>query len=198
MSDATIVSIYPMALAEVKPGLYPGRFEIPAAKDSTKPVLFPVGDSVTYTYIPLSKNKHVMTVIPAIEVAASICMDFRIACLGYQEFAYPGLGWISGKVNKAPEDLVRSLNEAQNAWFMSLVKLADDDWARNKQQKAISDIQRFAAKALNLRREWVDVLVVNQNCPACGSQIRPEAFVCPNCRVIIDPEKAKMFTFMKP
>lgn len=197
MSEATIVSIFPLPLAEVKPGLYPGRFEIPAAADVNKPVLFVIEDCVTYTYIPLSNNKHATTVIPALEVARSICMDFRIACLGYREDAYPGLAWLPGKVSKPPEDMLRNLREAQNNWFLSLVKLADDDWAKNKQQRTISDTQRFAAKTLNLRREWVDNLVINQSCPACGSHIRPEAFVCPHCKVVIDAEKAKAFNFIK-
>ncbi len=57
----------------------------------------------------------------------------------------------------------------------------------------ITDIQRFAAKSLNLQREWSvepePVSVVK--CPACNSLIETTAIVCKHCKAIIKPEEAK-------
>jgi len=75
-----------------------------------------------------------------------------------------------------------------------LVKLADSLWARsNGNPLAISDSMRTAAKELNLEKDWMKDfrMVETVRCKACGSLLNPMFPVCPTCKAINDPAKAK-------
>ena len=48
---STIVSIFPVTILEVKPGLHPGYFKIPACLDYKEPSLIEIGQSCHYLYL---------------------------------------------------------------------------------------------------------------------------------------------------
>lgn len=203
MSQATLVSLVPFPINEWKPGIYPGFFEIPASKNDI-PQLLTIGDSVYH--VEIDENRSITVKCQAEEIARSVVDDYVISNLQYsaEDDAAPGFFWKSGKhdlgsILKNFQDDVKLAKERQRRWFVRLVKLADDDWERSRQHKAISDIQRYAAKALTLERPWIIKPQEGENglvkCIACQSLILSEAVVCPNCKMIRDEEKWKTFKF---
>lgn len=202
-SVASIISIYPLALNESKPGLNPGTFVIPACEDMSNPVIVHLGPSTHYLYMgehrtyPIENN--------AIDVAAAVVQDILSAMIEYKEDAHAGLVAVNGIVNQLQlktehKMLMIRLKEKQERWLKKLVELADNDWAKTHSHVAISDIQRKAAELLNLTdREWLSVTrsYIPMRCPACQSLIPPESIICSNCKVVIDKEKAKNFDFAR-
>jgi RNase P subunit RPR2 len=80
----------------------------------------------------------------------------------------------------------------QENWFTELIKLADDDWNKTHQHKMITDDQRYACKALGMKRDWMVEIPKEVRltiCPACMKDFPTGAIVCQNCRFIIDVEK---------
>jgi uncharacterized OB-fold protein len=52
---------------------------------------------------------------------------------------------------------------------------------------------RLAAKEMNLQKDWMKdfKMVDTVRCKACGSLRNPQFPVCPTCKAIDDPAKAK-------
>ncbi len=76
------------------------------------------------------------------------------------------------------------------------MRIADILWARtNGNPLAISDDSRLAAEKLGLtsQKNWMGDFRAREltNCKACGHMINPVYPVCPNCKNVIDEEKAK-------
>ncbi len=84
---------------------------------------------------------------------------------------------------------------AQKLYYAELVKLADSLWARtNGNPLSISDDARLAAKKLGFENKpWMKDFAAVQmtNCKACGHMVNPIFPVCPNCKNVIDVNKAK-------
>src|SRR5438132_14196669 len=102
-------------------------------------------------------------------------------------------------MNRFSDDLEILWTQQKN-WFIKLIKLADDDWEKTRQHKFISDMQRYAAKAVGLERPWIiKPMMLEDNkvikCLACQSPISPLAIVCPNCKFILDKEKFESLQF---
>lgn len=207
MGYATLVSIVPFPIAEFKPGIYPGFFQIPAARSSELPEILVVGESVYH--VEIDENRTITVKCTPEDVAKSIVDDYIISNLAYtsktetEDVAAPGVTWFPGKLNigdiisKYSKALVE-LKEQQDRWFKKLIRIADDDWEKTRQHKFISDMQRFAAKSLNLERPWV-ISPKHESgstkCLACQSLISVEAIICPSCKMIINMEKYKKLQF---
>jgi hypothetical protein len=197
----TVVSLVPFDLHETKPGLFPGEYNIPAAKDNDFQV-FHVGPAKYYIYLDSDRGSH-EAFEPDYKVAEAIVNDFCLSQLATGPDAMPGMFCVEGKLSKDDviihhEAKLKSARITQNNWYKSLVKNADDDWSRYHQHKIISDLQRFAAKSLGLDREWLIITSdIIKRCGACRVVIDPEAIICSNCRAILDVEKAKQFGFVK-
>lgn len=182
--------------------MYPSEFLIPMAPPGGVNTL--VIDSASTAYITLDSDRDPFPVeqSPAI-IAQSIVEDYIKSNLGVTEEAFPGLFWEYGAFtpDRAEKELGKQIEQArkhQDNWFNRLVAMADDDWNRNHQRKTIADIQRFAAKALNLTRDWnLDVSTENQ-CPFCRSNISPLAAVCPICTNVVNPELFEKIQTSKP
>lgn len=199
----TIVSIVPFPIHEVKPGLFPSEYKIDAAKEGTFETLV-VDDATYFVYIDMERGSLKLRCM-AEDLAESIVSDFRRSCLAVDEDSGPGMFFV--REEKTKEQISREcavlLIEArkrQISWFKRLVELADDDWEKTRQHKAISDLQRFAAKALRLERPWLIDLAKQVNtmsliCPSCVTSIHPDSVVCPNCRVVINPDKYKQLQY---
>lgn len=87
--------------------------------------------------------------------------------------------------------LLEEYKARQNNWYDRLIKDADDKWQKYKMNVVISDIERFAARSMGIKREWVVKLEAANltNCPFCVTLISPMAMICPNCREIVDQER---------
>jgi hypothetical protein len=189
---ATVVSLIPRPIKSHMPGLHPEYYLIPAApKDSYETLL--VEDTFFYSY--RLDGEHIRVSEPGERVAAAIVRDFISSQLGLEDGARPGLFFVTGE--QAKDDIkfkfekeLAAARTVQNNWFKSLVRMADDSWKDNKKHKSISDLQRSAAMALNLNREWASAVIENELCPACGS-ILPNANVtkCAACQTIIKPKE---------
>lgn len=199
--QATVVSFFPIAIEnESKPGCYPGNFTIPAS-DGIEPQVIHVENSSGYVYLDEYRGS-LRTTSPADEMAHSIVEDYCNSIVYATHEARPALFWVEGK--HTPAEILKKFsaqcNEAlakQKNYFITLVKIADDDFKRTGQLRVVSDLQRFACNRLNLTREWnVEAAVAaSTRCPACTEIISVAAIVCPKCRAILDREKYKKFEF---
>lgn len=201
---SSIISIVPFKIGpEEKPGLYPGSFTIPASKNGIPEILI-IGSSIHYVEVDVDKSIRVED--PSYIVAESIVYDYVSSQLGVQPETSgnrgPGIFWKSGRydLNKVYKELTDDLNKAkerQNNWFLDMIKIADDDWEKFRQHRVITDMQRAAAKLLNLERPWSVAVtdIKSIKCPACQNVLNSDVIVCPNCRCIINLDKYKTLQF---
>lgn len=203
---SSVISIVPFAIDEEKPGIYPGHFEIPPAKDNIPQILV-IGESIHYVETA-DPDRSIPVVNPSYKVAASIVNDYINSQLGIPPnktaICGPGIFWKVGvydlsRIHKECADELKKQEQRQFNWFTELVRIADDDWEKTHQHRAISDMQRFAAKWLKLNRPWIVSLestkFTNIDCPGCGNSLRPDIVVCPTCKVILNPTKYKTLQF---
>lgn len=198
MTDkVTIVSVVPFQIGpEVKPHVYPGEFTIPEAPENGIAVLV-VGPSFANRYI--GNDETIKDYQPARKMAESVVFDYKRSKVGYKmdergNEIMPGLFIVDGEhtpesIEKAFPKELESARRMQKLWFRELVQIADDSWAREHQHKLITDEMRYAARALNLTREWdIDVLEANDliACAFCTTKIPMNAIKCPNCHEIVN------------
>jgi len=142
---------------------------------------------------------------PVSVFAEAVVNDFIVAQIEIDapSNAFPGLFWVYNhlsrdQVKKEHGAKLTNAIENQVRWFQRLVRRADSDWQMFHQHNAIADIQRHAAKQLNLDREWVHALVDmgNERCPACSSILMsPPPVVCPTCQCILDETRYAKLKF---
>jgi len=111
-------------------------------------------------------------------------------------FYIPG-EWTADRIKKEKRAELDEAKRKQDNWYKYLVGAADSMWARsNGNPLSISDTMRLAAQELNLgtTKEWVKDAerVELVRCKACGSLKNPLYPICPNCKAIDDPERAKI------
>lgn len=194
---ATIVSIYPEKISEFKPRLIPGYFDIPGVKKGSLEVL--VIHRVSFPIEIADGERTFMVPELPEDVANSIVNDWMSAKIAVDEQGKPGLFWVDGAHTREaiPKHFKEKLDEAdrlQINWFRRLVDLANNEFARTKQSRAIADIQRTAARYLGfMELPWMQLedIVIPTNCKFCTFLIPPEAVVCPNCRNVLNPEAYK-------
>lgn len=195
-SVATIISVLTFAIREVKPGIFPTNiFAIPTVAPGDIEV---ITVEKGYYDVYVGDGKHLRQSEEAVVIAKSICNDFNNSQLGIDTDAYPGLFYVEGRwlKDEAKKRFSTEISHAkakQNAWFVRLCRLADDDWARTHQHKMISDLQRNAACSLGWTREWLAETPVGDArlvpCPFCQTLLKPEALVCATCKEIVKPEE---------
>lgn len=200
LDKCTVVSIYPKKIPpEIKPTIQPGVFQIPYGtyKD---PGILVVGPSSWWK--ELDENQPLLEIPQSsIQIAESIVKDWANGIYGCDMGEnMPGLFWIPGewtleKIKAERQPDLDEANRKQRNWFQFLVNAADSTWARtNGSPLSISDDMRMAARELNLiQKEWLrDAEVVDLvRCKACGALKNPKYPICPNCKAIDDPAKAK-------
>lgn len=199
MDKATIVSIFPKDIKEIKPTIQPGYFFIPAGSIE-KPTILVVGPSSWWREID---EEQPLLEIPnsAIQIADSVVKDYANGLLGCSMgVAQPGLFYVPGEydLKGIKANFMGMLIKAQNqqkAYWEALIRLADSLWARtNGNPLCIAEDMRVAAKELNItnNKDWMkDFTSMSMTrCPACGTMINPGFPVCSNCHHIIDKVKA--------
>jgi hypothetical protein len=202
MDKATVVSLFPMAIDERKPGIYPGHFTIPAAKDDIE--ILHVGNSIYWVNFH-DGRPSLQVNTPADEIAASIVNDFvrNIFGMNVENSAWPGLFWVEGhptkdEIKKKYADKIAEAQGNQRRWFENLIRLADDAWVgSNKQHRAIADIQRHACRTLGLTRDWLIEIpsqAAMKTCPNCQENVNSQRVVC-KCGFIFDETKYKAMKF---
>lgn len=85
---------------------------------------------------------------------------------------------------------IASATERGDRYYHKLVAEADTMWARGHSFREISDLQRRAAIALGIERDWAYVPTRMVECPACGEKVKPGIAVCRHCHAILDAERA--------
>lgn len=192
MSKATVVSCVPFPIMEHKP-VNPGTFIIKAAKISQGEIEILVLDDASFN-LRLDDTRGNFTVpVLSHQLAKSLINDYTEGFIEVTLDARPGLFFVEGEFTakeikeKFPEKVQEALR-IQTNWFKKLVDRADDDWAKFGQKRAISDIQRFAAAAINVDRPWMHVKedVKIETCPGCGTRIAPNVAVCASCGAILN------------
>lgn len=190
MDKATVVSIYPKAIEEVKHTIEPGRFAI-AAGSYEKPALLVVGPSSWWREI--DEEQPLLEIpVSSIQIADSVVRDYCNGILGSNMGdIMPGLFYVAGEhtIESIRKSFQKELDKAkikQHKFYTLLVTLADALWARSQGNPlAISDDMRMAARELNLTetKDWMrDFKMVNMvRCKACGSLKNPDYPICSSC-----------------
>ncbi len=199
MDKSTIISIFPKMIHETKHTIQPGTFHIEAGSIE-KPSILVVGPSSWWKEID---EEQPLLEIPnsSVQVADSVVRDYCNGMLGCNMGdVMPGIFWIPGEftlveVQTKHKNLLTKAAENQRRYFTALVRLADGMWARTGGNPlCISEDMRIAATHLNLTgKDWMkDMTLMEQvKCVACGSPRNPNFPVCPVCKAVSDPAKAK-------
>lgn len=199
MSFGYVVSIVPKDVKVSMPGVFPGNFLIKKPVDGV-PTVIEVKDAVYYRYVGEAatpdKSGSIQLIQLGTRLAQSIVEDYINSQYATSEGATPGLEWLDHKPTAAElSNIVANLTAKQIKWFNSLVRLADDEWQKYHQHKFITEVQRMAANALGLDKEWAKEPQPPKKCPACLTYVDPAAIVCNKCNCILDPEKFKTLKF---
>jgi hypothetical protein len=199
LDKSTIVSIYPKRIHEIKPTIQPGVFRIEPGTFE-HPAILVVGPSSWWKEI--DENQPLLEIPQgSIQIAASVVNDYCNGVLGCDMGEHmPGMFYIPGewtveRIQRERSGELANASRKQRNWFELLVRMADTMWARtNGNPLTISDDMRLAARELNLvNKDWLrDSFALELvRCKACGHLANPEYPVCPNCKAITDPVKAK-------
>jgi hypothetical protein len=195
----TIVTILPYPLVEEKPGLVPGTFIIPY----TEPGDFNLVNIERCQHaVYLDSNRPRLIVPdPSDLVARSVAYDHKTAMVCYEAgIAEPGIDWVwgeylpneNGKLAFAAAHgaVLEGMKRLQDEWYVRLLRMADDDWARYRQHKFITGLQRTAAQVLGQTdRDWMVQNRIEESlskCRFCFAQVHPVACISPSCHGILD------------
>jgi len=192
MDKATIISIYPRKIDEVKHTIQPGRFIIePGSYD--KPSVLVVGPSSWWRDID---DEQPLLEIPvsSIQVADSIVKDYNQSLLECNaNDVTPGIFYLAGEkktddIKKDYKPLLDKANANQRRWYQALVNMANTLWARSSGNPlSISEDMKLAAQELGQTFDWLKNFQMTSmvKCVACGNLNNESIIVCPNCRVIL-------------
>ncbi len=195
----TIINLMPLEINESKPHILPSTFKIPPApKDGIS--VFHVGEGIHYIPSPFDNRSFKQTTNP-MEMARSVCDDWRSSHIALGEGAEPGLFWVEGRLTakeaeKSCKAQIEVARKKQNQWFQNLVAMADADWNKNHNMLSISSLQKMAADCLGQVRPWQQEVGIKvlKDCPFCKASIDPDSVKCFNCKEIVDMVKYKAMT----
>lgn len=201
--ESTVVSLVPFEIRAHKPGLYPPHFHLKASDMSTPEILH-VGTAYHFLYMDETRGS-IRVPNPSDIVARAIVDDYVNSQLSVDDESRPALFWIPESVGveeikeKFKIEIFKHLIK-QKRWFLNSAMLADNDWSRYHQHNVISSFQRKCADFIGWRaseHEWMSPLTTMKStaCPACGLTVADGIVICPNCKLILDKEKAKDFEF---
>ena len=78
-------------------------------------------------------------------------------------------------------------------FYRRLVASADLEWERTRNPMFITDLERRAARQLNLEKPWLYDSKPLAECPVCAEKIKHGVAVCRSCGAILDKEKAAQY-----
>jgi hypothetical protein len=189
LDKATIISIFPREITEVKETIEPRTFHIEPGTFKN-PSLTVVGSASWWRDVDADQPLLEIP-ISAVQVAHSVITDFCNGMLGCDMVtALPGLFYVPGELGR-DEILTKyklkmvEVQSKQNKWFDNLIKLADSLWARsNGNPLVIWDEMRLAAQERGAEKVWIKDFQLNElvKCFACGSLRNPEFPICSVCK----------------
>ncbi len=153
-----------------------GLYDIPACepgKQFAKLVVKP-----TTSTMDLGDDRKFKVPLAPIAIANDIVQDLEAHGVFVAEDEVP-----------TPEELGKAA-ERRVQVARKLVEIADGEWARSRDYRQITDIQRRSAKLLGLEREWNSTPKVMQDCPFCGAKIPAAVAICRECKGVLDADKA--------
>jgi hypothetical protein len=204
MDRATVVSICPLLIDEVKPTLQPSRFTVQPG--SYEHPSISVIEPASW-WRELDEYQPILEIpVSSIVIAESIIRDYCVGLLACDmETAMPGLFSIPGEIRldrlrKEFQPFLDRARDKQRSWYQALVRLGDALWTRTGgNPMAIADTMRMAANELQLDKPWMKDFATMQmkNCPACGALRLNDYPICSQCRTIVDPIKYKELGLQK-
>jgi hypothetical protein len=87
-----------------------------------------------------------------------------------------------------------------NAYFTQCVTAADSQWSASPRHDLISGVAKRGGRWLKLNPEdhgWMSNFTKMDDCPACGTRIKPGVAICKGCGAILDEEKARKFGLLE-
>jgi hypothetical protein len=99
-------------------------------------------------------------------------------------------------VSASAEPSEEELSEAKrrlDEFHRKLVAIADLEWERTHNPMFVTDLDRRAARELNLDKPWLYDPKPQAECPACAEKIKPGVAVCRSCGAILDHAKAAQY-----
>jgi hypothetical protein len=198
LDKATVVSIFPREIYEVKHTTQPSIYQI-LAGTKENPAILVVEPSSWWKEVD-SQQPLLEITNSSIQVANSIVVDYcngLLACnMGDM---MPGLFFVPGEVSVADiktkfSSAMSEAEKKQKNWYGRLVQLGDALWARTQGNPlGVPDLMRLAAQELGIDKPWIKDFqsMALVKCISCGNLRNPEYPICPTCKAIADPEKAK-------
>ena len=189
----TLVNIMPWPITEKKPAVNPGEFRLDPGSVK-EPTLFVI-KKAQIRMMDQDYRFYAMD-IPLDTVAKSVVDNYNQTLVGFEhEVAVPGFFWVEGEfedveaLKKKHYKTILTAEKRMVEWFKRLVRMADDDWAVLPQHQHISDLQRTAARYVNVDRPWLSADVSESSrCPACRTIVSTLAAVCFACKAILNAE----------
>ena len=196
----TVVSCMPFPVHKNIPHVLPGFYYIPEVKDCFNDCsVVHIKPAVCHWYAgnDLGPNGDGWISRPMLsrEIAEAIVRDEVQSCINITVgHSQPAIMLFNGKLDKTEIVLTKQkeltvIREMQKKWFMELVRQADIDYAQMKSPGVVSELQRKAAKALNLRNKPWDIEAEVENittCPMCQAIVSPQAIICSQCKYVIN------------
>lgn len=125
-------------------------------------------------------------------IANDICKQINEN--GPGEHSFFGVFVCEGK--EPTEQELENARKRLNDYFMNCVAAADSEWSASQRHDLISGIAKRGARYLKLNPEdhgWMSNFQKMDDCPACGTRIKPGVAICRGCGAILDPQKAAQF-----
>lgn len=194
---SSLVSFARRDILETIPGLQTSDYFLPASQGSIPSILL-VNDS--HYYKPDIEGRQDMVFVPSEQIVRSLVHMHITSQLAYAPDQHPAIFCVPNESVSVEsltmphyKELIDRTKAAQRKWFVTLVRIADDDWQTLRRHGMISNIQRTAARELGLQREWlmeIEDETEKQGCPFCGTELlNPTAPICPSCGKVHNPAR---------
>lgn len=189
LDKATIVSVFPLPITDVKHTIFPGKFVIPAGsyENPSRLVISPS----SWWKEEVDSKPDIEVPISAVAIANSVIVDSCLSMIETRLDSMPGVFFIPGEIelseikSKYKGELEKAKTK-QKAWFTQLVRIADGLWANsNGNPLVIANEMRVAALDLGLLdKPWYrDVQMTEMiKCPMCGALKHPDYPRCQQCQ----------------
>jgi len=196
----TVVSCMPFPVHKNIPHVNPSFYYVPEVLDGFNDcVLVHIGPATCWWYagneLGPGGDGWISRPMLSREIAEALVRDEVNSCINISVgYSQPAITFFPGRLQKSDVVLgqvkrLEEIREMQKRWFMELVRQADIDYAQIKSPGVVSELQRKAAKALNLRNKPWDINSEVENvmaCPMCQTIVNPKAIICSNCNYVLD------------
>lgn len=135
------------------------------------------------------EDNRIRMIQGAREIAEDLCQQMNTSDSkgGTLEDTGPFWGKFVLKGTDPTEEELAKAEGRMTAYFLSVVRAADVEWAKSQRLDLIDSRSRTAARHLRINdRPWQSEYIPNMPCPACRESIRQGARVCRHCGAMID------------